>query len=213
MRPGAVSRRVASAPRRLFVEALLHRGCVMREGIVSRLFMCPGIFMSRTCSAEDRRIVLIERRLIAITAGLALTALVPAANAQVVSSPETVRACLCLEQMVPTLNAEAQRQRRAYEESQQTFETLDKQVQTSRAAVNVNNPADVDAFKRLLERRDEAAGVLEGPATRSYAEAVQRYNQAVAEYNNNCAGRTFDPTMFGPQQIEEIKRTLSCPKP
>jgi uncharacterized protein YukE len=125
-----------------------------------------------------------------------------------VTAPDEVRACLCREQAVTTLNGEVQAQSRAYEEKRQSFETLDKQVQTSRPQVNVNNQADVDAFKRLLERRDEAADVLAGPATRSYAEAVQHYNQAVSDYNSTCAGRAFDP-----DQLAAQKRNLSCPKP
>jgi phage-related tail protein len=145
---------------------------------------------------------------IVVAAALALPCGAAPAAAQVVTSPDEIHACLCREQAVSTLNAEVQSQSRAYEEKRQSFEALDKQVQTSRPQVNVNNQADVDAFKRLLERRDEAADALAGPATRSYADAVQRYNQAVSEYNSSCAGRAFDP-----DQLAVQKRNLSCPKP
>jgi hypothetical protein len=144
---------------------------------------------------------------IVVAAALALPQLSAAAGAQVVRAPDEIRACLCKEQSVAELNGEVQSQSRAYEEKRQGFEALDKQVQTSRPQVNVNNQGDVDAFKRLLERRDEAADVLAGAATRSYAEAVQRYNQAVTDYNSNCAGKAFDP-----DQLATQKRSLSCPK-
>jgi hypothetical protein len=94
----------------------------------------------------------------------------------------------------------------AYEQQRQAFEALDEAVQTGRPQVNVNNPADVAAFKRLLEKRDDAAATFAGPAGKSYAEAVQRYNQALSDYiNSACAGKAFDP-----DQLAAAKQTLSC---
>jgi len=139
---------------------------------------------------------------------LTLAAAASPAAAQIVRSPDEIRACLCKEQSVAALNQNVQNEARAYEDKRRAFETLDKQVQSSRATVNVNNSADVDAFKRLLDQRDTAADSLAGPATKSYAEAVQRYNQAVTDYNGSCAGKSFDA-----DAMAEQKRTLSCPRP
>ncbi len=150
----------------------------------------------------------IGRWQVAAAAVLTVSAWSNGALAQVVRSPDEIRACLCKEQTVATLNGEVQAQSRAYDEKRRAFEALDKQVQTSRPQVNVNSPADVDAFKRLLQRRDDAADELAGTATKSYAAAVQRYNQAVSDYNGSCAGKAFDQ-----DQLAELKRTLSCPKP
>jgi len=146
---------------------------------------------------------------IGVAAALALLAAGGTAAAQAVTVPSEVRACACKEALVAALNTEVQAQSRAYESQRETFEALDKAVQTGRPQVNVNSPADVDAFKQLLEKRDTAADTLAGPATRSYADAVQRYNQAVADYNANCAGKSFDP-----DQLAAAKQNLSaCPKP
>jgi hypothetical protein len=144
-----------------------------------------------------------------LAAALALSIPAGAANAQVVvRSPDEVRSCLCKEQAVASLNAQVQAQSKAYDEKRQAFEALDRQVQTSRPQVNVNNPSDVDAFKRLLERRDEASDSLEGAATSDYAAAVQRYNAAVSDYNNSCSGKAFDQDV-----LNQVKQSLSCPKP
>jgi hypothetical protein len=145
---------------------------------------------------------------VVLGATLALAAFASPTAAQIVRSPDEIRGCLCKEQMVATLNQNVQGEARSYEDKRRAFETLDKQVQSSRAAVNVNNPGDVDAFKRLLDQRDAAADSLAGPATKSYADAVQRYNQAVSDYNGSCAGKSFDA-----DAMAEQKRTLSCPKP
>lgn len=147
-------------------------------------------------------------REIAIAAALAFSAAIAPADAQVLRAPGEVRDCVCKDQSVAVLNDRVQAERRNYEEKRKAFEALDQQVQSGRAKVNVNNPADVDAFKRLLEQRDAAADELAGPVAQSYAATVERYNQAVAGYNASCAGKAFDP-----EQLNEQKRNLSCPAP
>ncbi len=130
-----------------------------------------------------------------------------AAAQQVERSPQAIESCLCMEQSVAQLNAQVQAQSRAYEDKRQAFQALDSQVQASRPQVNVNNQSDVDSFKRLLEKRDEAADALAGSATSGYAEAVARYNEAVASYNAQCAGKAYDP-----DQLAQVKSALNCPK-
>lgn len=145
---------------------------------------------------------------IGVTLWLALCSAAAGAPAQeLVRAPDQIRGCLCQERSVGTLNSEVQAQSRAYEDKRQTFQSLDKQVQTTRPTVNVANQGDVDAFKRLLDQRDRAADDLASNATKSYSDAVARYNQAVAAYNGNCAGKSYDP-----DQLAELRRTLSCPK-
>lgn len=146
------------------------------------------------------------RAVFAATLGLPLLAAGALAQ-QAERSPQAIEACLCMEQSVAALNAQVQAQSRAYEDKRHAFQALDNQVQQSRSQVNVNNQGDVDSFKRLLERRDEAADALAGPATSNYAEAVARYNEAVASYNGQCAGKAYDP-----DQLAQIKSSLACPK-
>jgi hypothetical protein len=145
---------------------------------------------------------------IGVTLGLMLSGAIASAAAQeLVRAPERLRGCLCQERSVGALNAEVQTQSRAYEEKRQAFQALDKQVQTTRPSVNVANQGDVDAFKRLLERRDRAADALASDATKTYSDAVARYNQAVAAYNGTCSGKAYDP-----DQLAELRRSLSCAK-
>jgi hypothetical protein len=144
----------------------------------------------------------------ALIAALVLPVTAGAPAAQTARSGDEARACLCQEQLLSSLNNDVQAQSKAYEEKRQVFEALDKQVQTQRPQVNVKSQADIDAFKQLLERRDAAADALNGQATSSYADVVKRYNEAVAQYNNNCAGKAFDPDRLGQE-----RRDLACPKP
>jgi hypothetical protein len=144
---------------------------------------------------------------IGVTVWLVLYAAQPAGAQELVRSPDQIRGCLCQERSVTALNTEVQAQSRAYEDKRQAFQALDKQVQAARPSVNVAKPADVDAFKRLLEQRDHAADDLASNATKSYSDAVARYNHAVASYNANCAGKSYDQ-----DQLAEMRRNLSCPK-
>ena len=144
-----------------------------------------------------------------IAAALMLTGPIGAADAQkAMRDPEAIKTCLCKEQQVSDLNNELLSQSSAYEAKRQALEDLDKQVQTARPLVNVKNQAEIDSFKQLLARRDEAADALAAAANQSYAEAVKRYNDAVSDYNASCSSKAFDP-----DQVAEIKRSLSCAKP
>jgi hypothetical protein len=140
-----------------------------------------------------------------IAGALLLRCMAGPADAQARVSDE-VKACACKYQLVSSLNGEVLAQSRAYEAKRQAFEALDKQVQTARPLVNVKNQADIESFKQLLSRRDEAANTLAEAANQSYAESVRRYNEAVSDYNASCAAKAFDP-----EQMDELKRTLSCP--
>jgi hypothetical protein len=143
-----------------------------------------------------------------IAAALLLSGAAGGADAQMGRASDEVKACACKEQLVSSLNTEVMSQSSAYEAKRQAFEALDKQVQTARSLVNVRNPAEIDNFKQLLTRRDAAADALADAANRSYAAAVQRYNEAVSDYNASCANKAFDPELMA-----ELKRTLSCAKP
>jgi uncharacterized protein YukE len=127
---------------------------------------------------------------------------------EVEHAPDRIRDCLCQEQSMADFNTEMLNQRKAYDDQRQLFQQLDQDVQTARPRLDVNDPNAVDAFKRLLDRRDAAQQAFSGDVTRNYADAVTRYNQAVTSYNASCAGKTYDA-----DQLAAVRRNLSCPKP
>jgi hypothetical protein len=129
------------------------------------------------------------------------------AGAQVVSDPTVIRSCLCEQQFVTTLQDSVSGRRQTLEASQRSQTTLANQVETRRAQINVYDNAELDAFKQLLQQRDEAIAAT-AAATESYDDAATRYNQAVAAYNANCAGRSYDENV-----LHQAQATLSCPRP
>lgn len=139
--------------------------------------------------------------------GLALSLGGVLAQAQVVSDPTVIRSCLCEQQFVTSLQDNVSQRRQAIEESQRNQASLANQVETRRAQINVYNNAELDAFKTLLQQRDDAVAAT-AAATQSYDDAATRYNQAVAGYNGQCAGRNYDETV-----LKQAQATLTCPRP
>jgi hypothetical protein len=142
--------------------------------------------------------------------GFALTAIAgPAARAQapaVISSPQEVAACLCLEQSVSSLANEVLARNRIYDEKRQALEQLEQQVSDMRQRINVNDIAQVDAFRNLLDRRNAAQTEFANQVTPEYAALVERYNRTVSQFNTQCGTRAYDPSV-----LASVRTTLSCP--
>jgi hypothetical protein len=125
----------------------------------------------------------------------------------VTMSPRAVTACLCSQDAVAQLQGQVQEARRVYAERRQAAQALSRQVEEARGRVNVDNAADIESFRNLLARRDEAERAYQeqGPAV---GDIVARYNAAVAGVNGNCTGKLFDP-----EELRAVRQTLSCPRP
>jgi len=150
------------------------------------------------------------RNLIGGALALALLAGIGAApaSAQLVSDPNAIRTCLCEQQFVLDLQDGVGTKRQALESSQRSQAALVNQVDTRRAQINVYDNAELDAFKQLLQQRDAAIAATAN-ATKTYDDAAERYNQAVAAYNASCAGHSYDEAVL--RQIQAAP--LACPRP
>jgi hypothetical protein len=133
---------------------------------------------------------------------LLLGALTAPALAQIPPPPGAV--CLCMQRSVDAANADMSAKNSALGAARAELDGIDQQLAAARAAVNVDNPQAVAQFRQLLEQRDTAAKRAGGSALTDAQAASARYNDAVAAYNNQCAGRPLPPPPPGP---------LSCPMP
>jgi hypothetical protein len=143
----------------------------------------------------------------AVALGLLSCGAIAPAAAQVVNDPNTIRSCLCEQQLVLGLQEGVSSRRQALESSQRSQASLANQVDTRRAQINVYDHGELDAFKQLLQQRDAAIGAT-ADATRTYDDAAEGYNQAVAAYNANCAGRSYDDAVL--RQVQAAP--LACPR-
>jgi hypothetical protein len=126
----------------------------------------------------------------------------------VINSPQEIAGCLCLERSVSTLASEVAARNRIYEEKRRQFEQLDNEVNTRRPQVNVTDTAQVDAFRALLDRRNQAQAELTAQVTPETAATVDGYNRQVADFNARCANRAYNETV-----VASVRANLACPAP
>jgi len=111
--------------------------------------------------------------------------------------------CWCLKQSVDNTQADMTAKQGQLNAAQSQLQQLDTQLSTARAQVDVNNPQAVAQFRQLLAQRDAAFRQSNGDLIGAAQAATATYNQAVANYNNQCAGRPLPPPPPGP---------LACPR-
>jgi hypothetical protein len=110
--------------------------------------------------------------------------------------------CLCLKQSVDMTHDDMQAKQGELSGAQGQLSQLDNQLAVERARVDVNNPQAVAQFRQQLAQRDTLFRRTNGDLIAAAQAATANYNQAVAAYNNQCAGRPLPPPPPGP---------LSCP--
>jgi uncharacterized protein (DUF885 family) len=110
--------------------------------------------------------------------------------------------CLCLKQAVDDTNTDMTTKQAALNAAQNQVSQLDAQLAAARARENVTDPQSVAQFRQLLAERDAAFRQSNGDLIAATQAATARYNQAVANYNAQCAGRPLPPPPPGP---------LACP--
>jgi parvulin-like peptidyl-prolyl isomerase len=120
--------------------------------------------------------------------------------AQMPPGPELT--CRCLKQTVDDTHTDMASKQAELGAAQSQLGQLDQQLEAARAREDVNNPQSVAEFRQLLAQRDAAFRQSNGELIAATQAATGRYNQAVSDYNNQCAGRPLPPPPPGP---------LACP--
>lgn len=118
----------------------------------------------------------------AVGAALMLAWSLPAADAGAqdsgtrrILSPEETRHCVCMEDQIEAVRART-------DPIQQEFDRLDQLVENARPNVDVYDPAEVDSFRRLHERREALRQQLQ-------AERGSQWIGMVSQYNRDCANQ------------------------
>jgi capsule polysaccharide export protein KpsE/RkpR len=118
------------------------------------------------------------------------------AMAQIPPGPDL--ACWCLKQAVDDTHTDMATKQGALSAVQAQLAQLDSQLAQARATEDVSNPQSVAQFRQLLAQRDAMFKQTNGDIVAAVQAATARYNQAVADYNNGCAGRPLPPPPPGP---------------
>jgi hypothetical protein len=127
------------------------------------------------------------------------------ARAQIPNEPAEINACVCLQVASAALAGEKDAKAQALGAVDRQLADLNAQMAAEKPRVDVNSPASVSSYKVLLERRDATRAQL-SPAQAAAAQAVDRYNASVDEYNRRCAGRPFNSELMA-----QIQARPNCP--
>ena len=119
----------------------------------------------------------------------------------------SARNCLCLERAVDDSAFDQQVRNGLYEKSKADAEALEAEVARTRPTVNVDDRAQIDAFRSLLDRADKARSNYQLTAVPDQQRAVARYNASVEALNAACKGRSFSTYAW-----TAARRDLVCPK-
>lgn len=128
-----------------------------------------------------------------------------APSTPVLTSPYDVSTCLCLERDVASRLQEMSGRRTAYEALTSQITELQADLDRRRKAINVNDPGQVDDFRRRLDQVDALQAELTGTTLPAYQAAVAAYNQRVAQYTDRCAGRALDQNV-----VNQLRANLVC---
>lgn len=94
-------------------------------------------------------------------------------------SPEETRQCICAQAEVEQLQAKVAES----DPIQQEYDRLDKIVENARPNIDTSDPAEVDSFRRLYDRREELRLQLQarrGPYNAQILGLVNAYNAQCA---------------------------------
>jgi hypothetical protein len=146
-------------------------------------------------------------------AALALAACFVAAPAGAQSPPsqpvgpaaDDIRNCLCLKRAVDNSAADMSEKQQALETARHQLADLDAALQRDRAALDVNNEAQVAQFRQKLAQRDALYNRISRESYAAATAAVQRYNAQVGDYNGRCSNRPFDSVL-----MSQVQATLVC---
>jgi hypothetical protein len=123
-------------------------------------------------------------------------------------SPEAdaIRQCLCLQRSMEHALTLMTEKRNSLDQINAELRQADADLDRQRAALNVNDPQAVAQFRQALERRDALFKRSTGPIVNDVTASVQRYNERVHAYNEQCANRPFNSVLQA-----QVQATLSCP--
>lgn len=119
-----------------------------------------------------------------------------------------IQGCLCEQQEIGALRTVMDQKKQALDGIRGELSALDAQLVSERPRVDVNDPNSVERYKALLARHDAAYQRSIGPVVGDAVAAVNRYNQRVAHYNENCGHQLFDAAVMA-----SVRATLTCTAP
>jgi hypothetical protein len=123
----------------------------------------------------------------------------------VLTDPKEIAFCLCLEQSLAARAAEMRSLGSVYTEETQQLAAMNADIDRRRPLVDVQNQAQIEAFKTVLEQRDQALDKYQWSTLPKYQASVVRYNEKVDIMLKRCSDHPLDQAA-----LDQAKQRLVC---
>ncbi len=125
------------------------------------------------------------------------------AGSQIVSNPQQIQYCLCLQTRYEMLSNDSTAKQTAYNQAVAQRADLDSQIAAAKAGPS--SPDRVEHIRELNARRIALQQQINQQYIPEQQGSTERYNEAVGQYQQSCAGKDFDSTV-----LARVKTGLVC---
>jgi septal ring factor EnvC (AmiA/AmiB activator) len=125
--------------------------------------------------------------------------------AEIMHTPEAIRACLCLDQAVTALSDELYQETETHEEQRKALAALEARADAARQRADPADMAQREALGRLLDEREAAVRRFAAETTPHFNTVTESYNRAADAFNRTCGGKAYDWSV-----LPDVQSSLSC---
>ena len=121
----------------------------------------------------------------------------------VISDPQQIRDCLCMQTRYEMLNNEVSTKQAGYSEATSKMSSLQDQITAAKGGPS--SPQQIEQIRQLSEQRIETQNRLNEEYIPQLQKATATYNKAVKSFQNMCGGKSYDTEVLG-----RVKTGLVC---
>ncbi len=121
----------------------------------------------------------------------------------VISDPQQVRDCLCLQTRYETLRNDVAARQQAYDQAMQQDQALQQQLAGMKSAGA--SPESLTQMRQVSQQRIETQHALNFTYIPQLQQATDRYNGAVGNFQRMCGGKSYDMDV-----LNHVKPGLVC---
>jgi hypothetical protein len=126
-----------------------------------------------------------------------------APRAGLISDPQQIRNCLCMQTSDEMLRSEISSRQAAYSQDQTQRSTLEDQIQAAKAMPS--SPDQIERVRELSQQRIILLNQINQSDIPQLQQVTQRYNQSASSYDRMCGSKSYDG-----ETLARVKIGLTC---
>ncbi len=127
----------------------------------------------------------------------------PRSQPGVISDPQQVRDCLCMQTHYEMLSNDVSAKQGAYSQAKTQVSTLQDQISAARA--NPSSPQQIEQIRQMSQQRIDAQNQLNMRYIPELQKSTKTYNRAVSSFQSMCGGKSYDTEV-----LARVKTGLVC---